>query len=274
MKVFELRNKIAIITGAVGGIGQEIVKLFDEKEILLCLTDINENNLIELAKGLSQEPLIIPCDITKIEQVKELISKTIKKYGTVDFLVNTVGIIIPALFEDTNYEEIEKQVSVNLMGTIYCTKEVIPVMKKAGKGNIITISSLAGIVPETYSSIYTATKFALRGLNFTLNLELKKHNIIVSTIFPDSVDTPMLEFEAKHGGSPLTFLDDPVSPEDVAKLVLKALIKGKAEFYIPHSQGRLSKFVMCFPKLVQRLWPKFEEKGEKKKQEYLQKLEN
>ena len=270
----KLKDKIAIVTGASGGIGSEIVKLLDENGVLLVLTDVNIKALNEIAKNLSKEHLVIQCDITKIEQVKDLISQTIKKYGTIDILVNTVGIIIPALFEDTTYEDIEKQVNVNLIGTIFCTKEVIPIMKKAGKGNIITLSSLAGIVPETYSSIYTATKFALRGLNFTLNLELKKHDIIVSTIFPDSVDTPMLEFEAKHGGSGLTFLDDPVKPEDVAKLVIKAILKEKVELYIPHSQGRLLKFVMCFPKLVQRLWPKFEEKGEKKKQEYLKSLEN
>ena len=96
--------------------------------------------------------MIIPCDLTKIEQVKNLISQTNSKYGTVDILINTVGIIIPALFENTNYSDIEKQINVNLLGKILCTKEVIPIMKDAGGGNIVTISSLAGIVPETYSS--------------------------------------------------------------------------------------------------------------------------
>ncbi len=158
------------------------------------------------------------------------------------------------------------------MGAINCLKEIIPIMKNRGGGHAITISSLAGIVPETYSSIYTATKFALRGLNLTLNLELKEYDIVTSAIFPDSVDTPMLEFEATHGGSPLTFLDDPIPPRDVAEAVLTAILKDKVEVCVPRSQGILSKFIMCFPKLVQRIWPKFEEKGEKKKQEYLKRL--
>lgn len=273
MKSDLLKDKIAIVTGASGGIGREIVKLLDQNGIRLVLTDINEERLKEIGQELSREPLIIQCDITKLDQVKNLITQTLKKYESIDILVNAIGIIIPGLFEDTTYEDIEKQINVNLMGIIRCIKETIQVMKKAEKGHIVTISSLAGIVPETYSSIYTATKFALRGLGFTLNLELKKQNIIVSTIFPDSVDTPMLEFEAKHGGSPLTFRAEPIKPEKVAKLILKAIIKKKVELYIPRFDAFLSKFIMCFPKIVQKLWPRFEKKGEKKKEEFLRNLE-
>lgn len=268
-----LKDKIAIITGAVGGIGKEIAKLFDQNGINLALTDINESALIEFGKTLLKEPLIIRCDITKLEQIKSLISQTISKYGKINILINTVGIINPSLFENTTYDDIEKQINVNLIGAIYCIKEVMPIMKDIGGGNIITISSLAGIVPETYSSIYTATKFALRGLGLTLNLELIRYNIINSTIFPDSVNTPMLEFEAKHGGSPLTFLHKPVKPEKVAKVVLKTILKNRVESYVPKSQGILSKFIMCFPKRVQKMWPKLEKKGEKRKEEFLKHLD-
>ncbi|TFG17402.1 MAG: SDR family oxidoreductase [Promethearchaeota archaeon] len=273
MKKKELKDKVAIITGAGGGIGREIVKLFDQKGIQLVLSDINEISLKEVSERLSRSPLIIRCDITDNQNVKNLISQTISKFNRIDLLINTVGIIIPALFEDIGYEDIEKQIQVNLMGTIRCTKEAISVMKKSGGGNIVTISSLAGIVPETYSSIYTASKFALRGLNLTLNLELKKYNITISTIFPDSVDTPMLAYEAKHGGSPLTFLNDPIKPEIVAKKVLKAIIKNKPEIIIPRFTGILSKLIMCFPKRVLKMWKGFEEKGIKKKQEFIENLE-
>jgi len=271
MKRDKLSNKVAVITGAGGGIGKEIAKLLDKNHVKLVLSDINGDKLQELSDQLNQEPLIIPCDITILHDVQKLVSTTLDALGTIDILINTVGIIIPSLFEETSHEAITKQINVNLIGSIYCIKEVIPTMTNGG-GNIVILSSLAGIVPETHSSIYTATKFALRGLNFTLNLELKSQGIIVSTIFPDSVDTPMLEFEAKFGGSPLTFLDDPIPPSDVAKAVVKAILKDKVEICVPKSRGRVSKLIMCFPKLVQRIWPKLEEKGEKKKQEYLTRL--
>lgn len=273
MKEKDLKDKVAVITGACGGIGQEITKLFDQKGIKLALADIDTNSINEILKEIKQAALVIKCDITNLNQVRMLYSKTIEKFGKIDFLINTVGMIVPGLFENASYEDIEKQINVNLKGTIHCTKEVIPIMKKAGNGHIVTISSLAGIVPETYSSIYTATKFALRGLNWTLCLELKEHNINVSTIFPDSVDTPMLEFEAKHGGSPLTFLHDPVPPKEVAKAVLVAILKEKVEVCIPSMEGVLSKIIMCMPSQVKRLWPKYEEKGEKRRREFLNRLE-
>jgi len=273
MKEKHLKNKVSIITGAAGGIGKEIVKLFDEKEIKLALTDINLEPLKELKKELHQDPLLISCDITNLDEIKAVISKALQTHGKIDILVNTVGIVIPSLFENTTYEDILKQINVNLIGTIQFTKEIIPVMKKGGGGHIVTISSLAGIVPETHSSIYTATKFALRGLNWTLNLELEEHDIFVSTIFPDSVDTPMLQYEAKHGGSPLTFLHDPVDPQKVAEGILKAILKKKVEVCVPHSEGILSKIIMCMPSQVKRLWPKYEKKGEKKREEYLKNLD-
>jgi short-subunit dehydrogenase len=104
-------------------------------------------------------------------------------------------------------------------------------------------------------------------------LELEEDNIFVSTIFPDSVDTPMLEYEAKHGGSPLTFLHDPVPPEKVAKAVLKALLKEKVEVCVPHLEGVLSKFIMCMPSQVKRLWPKYEEHGRKNREKFLKNLD-
>ncbi|MFO7796992.1 MAG: SDR family oxidoreductase [Promethearchaeati archaeon] len=273
MKRKELKNKVAVISG-VGGIGKEIAKLFDKEGIKLALADKDINLIQSALTDLEQNPLIMPYDITNLQEVRELYSKTLEKYGKIDFLVNTVGIILPGSFETTTYEEIEKQININLIGTIHTTKEIIPIMKKAGQGHIITISSLAGIVPETYSSIYTATKFALRGLNWTLYFELQEYNIKVSTIFPDSVETPMLRYEAEHDGSPLTFLHDPVQPEEVAEAVLKAIIKEKVEICIPHTEGILSKLVMCMPSQLKRLWPKYEEKGKIKREEYIKNLES
>jgi len=273
MKRKELKNKVAVISG-VGGIGQNVAKLFDKEGVKLALADKDITLIQNILGELKQDPLIVSCDITNLEQVRELYSKTLEKYGKIDFLVNTVGIILPGSLEKTSYEEIEKQININLMGTINCTKEIIPIMKKSGQGHIITISSLAGIIPETYSSIYTATKFALRGLDWTLYFELKDYNIKISTIFPDSVETPMLRYEAEHDGSPLTFLHDPVQPEEVAKAVLKAILKEKIEVCIPHTDGILSKLVMSMPSVLKWLWPRYEKKGEIKKQEYIKHLES
>jgi len=259
-----LAGRTAIVTGAAGGIGGEVARLLDRHGLKLVLTDIHAEGLESSARMLRREPLCIPCDITRPEEVHGLVNTAHARYGTVDILVNTAGIIVPALFEDCAYEDIERQVTVNLLGAVTCTREVIPVMRESGGGHIVTVSSMAGLVPETYSSIYTATKFALRGFNLTLAIELKKHRIGVSTVFLDSVATPMLRYEAEHGGSPLTFLSPPQSPTLVAEAIFKAILKNKVEVYVPASTGMVSKAVMCWPWAVTKIWPLLEYLGKRK----------
>jgi len=257
--------KTAIVTGAAGGIGGEVARLFDRLGAHLVLTDINAEGLARIARGLTREPLCVPCDITRSEDVHGLVAAALERHGTVDILVNNAGIIVPGLFEESTQADIERQVAINLLGAVACTREVIPAMKKAGAGHIVTVSSMAGLVPETYSAIYTATKFALRGFNLTLAIELKKHRIGVSTIFPDSVATPMLRHEAEHGGSPLTFLSPPQSPSLVAEEILGAIVKNKVEVSVPASTGMLSRAVMCWPWAVTRIWPLLEYLGSRRK---------
>jgi short-subunit dehydrogenase len=259
--MWKLQGKTAIVTGAAGGIGTQVARLFNLNGLNLVLTDINKAGLEKTAGQISGSPLLFTCDITQKNDVRNLVTEAVNRFGTVDILINNAGIIIPSLFEDCTYEDIERQLMINFMGALTCSHEVIPVMKKGGGGHIVTVSSMAGIVPETYSSIYTATKFALRGFNLTLNIELRKHKIGVSTIFPDSVATPMLRYEASHGGSPLTFLSPPQDPSVIAEAILKAILKNKAEVYCPASTGIFSKAIMCWPWAVTKIWPVLEFMG-------------
>ena len=160
MKAGKLHGKTVIITGAAGGIGMATAALLGRQGANLVLADIDLPKLERATKGLSSSLLTVKCDITKREDIVELVARAQKKFNKIDILVNNAGIIIPARFEDSKYDDIEKQININLIGTINVTYEVLPALIKNGGGNIVTISSMAGIVPETFSSIYTATKFA------------------------------------------------------------------------------------------------------------------
>jgi short-subunit dehydrogenase len=263
--MYDFLNKIIIITGAAGGIGTALARELDKRGAKLVLADTNFGGLESTASALTANPLIIRCDITDRAEVEKLVESALNKFSKIDILINNAGIIRPALFEDCSYEDIDAQMKVNFMGAVNCSKEVLAVMIPAGQGHIVTISSLAGLVPETYSSIYTASKFALRGFFLTLGIELRTHNIKVSTIFPDSVDTPMLKYEASHGGSPLTFLGDAQSPEKIVQAVIRAIEKGSPEICSPASTGIFSRIIMCWPWIVTKLWPQLEKLGEKNK---------
>ncbi len=263
-----MKDAVAVITGAAGGIGGEIAALFHSKGMRLVLADIDKKKLESAARSYGKSALAVKCDITKPAEVKRLFRQAVARFGGVDVLVNNAGIIVPNLFEHCTRREIDRQIGVNLMGPINCIMEAVPLLKSRGGGSIVTISSLAGIVPETHSSIYTATKFALRGLGLTLHLELGRHNIHVGTIFPDSVDTPMLRYEAEHGGSPLTFRAPPQRPAAVAEAVYRSIIKKKPEICVPSFDGFLSKLMMAFPRFVVWLWPHLERQGLKKKEAY------
>jgi short-subunit dehydrogenase len=267
--MYDFSNKTIIITGASGGIGTALARELDRRKANLVLADINVNGMESLASGLTSNPLIIKCDITDRADVKKLVESAVNRFLKIDILINNAGIIRPALFEDCNYEDIDAQMKVNFMGAVNCSKEVVAVMIRAKQGHIVTVSSLAGLVPETYSSIYTASKFALRGFFLTLAIELRKRNIKVSTIFPDSVDTPMLKYEASHGGSPLTFLSNAQSPEKIVQAVIKAIEKSSPEICSPASTGIFSRMLMCWPWLVTKLWPLLERLGEKNRKSYI-----
>jgi len=266
--MYDFSNKTIMITGASGGIGSALARALDNRKANLVLADINFKGTESSDSGWMSAPLKIQCDITDRADVKRLVESAVKKFSKIDILINNAGIIRPALFENCSYEDIDAQMKINFMGAVNCTKEVLTVMLPAKRGNIVTISSLAGIVPETYSSIYTASKFALRGFFLTLGIELRKHNIKVSTVFPDSVDTPMLKYEASHGGSPLTFLGQAQSPEKIVQAVIKAIERGTPETCSPASTGIFSRIIMCWPWLVTKLWPVLERLGEKNKKSY------
>jgi short-subunit dehydrogenase len=263
--MYDFSNKTIVITGASGGIGTALARELDRRGAHLVLADINLAGLQSTASALTSDHLVVKCDITDRAEVKKLVESAVNKFSKIDILINNAGIIRPALFEDCSYENIDAQMNVNFMGAVNCSKEVLSVMVPAKQGHIVTISSLAGLVPETYSSIYTASKFALRGFFLTLGIELRKHNIRVSTIFPDSVDTPMLKYEFSHGGSPLTFLGDAQSPEKIVQAVLRAVDKNSPEICSPASTGIVSRMLMCWPWLVTKLWPQLEQMGEKNK---------
>lgn len=191
-----LSNKVAIVTGAAGGMGAAEARLFAEEGAYVMATDIQEDKLAAWVKEAKKEGLHIDHimhDVTSQSDWENVIQETLLLYGRIDILVNNAGIYPgPTGIEDTSKELWDKVIAINLTGPYLGAKLCVPQMKKAGGGSIINISSIAGLVGGN-GPAYTSSKGGLRLLTKDLAVELAKDNIRVNSIHPGGVLTPMTE---------------------------------------------------------------------------------
>jgi 2-dehydro-3-deoxy-L-rhamnonate dehydrogenase (NAD+) len=171
-------------------------------------------------------------------------------------------------FVDIDPASIPRDIGINLVAPLHVIHIIAPWMRSPG-GAIVNTISLASITPLAGSSVYSATKFALRGFNIALHMEMKPRGITVSGVLPGAIDTPMLLKETREGATALNFLGDPLPPAKVAKVILRAAKEGKVEYYIPYSERILSSFALLFPALIPAIYPWFEKMGVKRQKAYL-----
>lgn len=189
-----LTNKIVLITGASSGIGAALAEILAVRHsgICLILTSRNQAKLEEVAKKCREnnaEVALIYSDLSQLEQVKSLAQKAIALYGKVDILVNNAGYGQMGAVELIPSTAAQEQFAVNFHAPLILAQELIPVMRSQGRGKIINISSLGGLIPFPAAGIYSCSKFALEALSDVLRMELKAFNIQVVVIEPGPVIT-------------------------------------------------------------------------------------
>jgi len=190
----DLKNKVAIVTGARRGIGKAIALNLAKNGAKVVVTDIDQNDCEEVVKeieGLGEEGLALKLDVANEEEIKKVIQLTKKKFGRIDILVNNAGIFIQEELENMDTSKIDKLLSVDLRGVILCIKNVIPEMKKQKYGKIVNIASIAGFVGFDLSSIYCAAKGGVVNITRELALDLGKYKINVNAVAPGVIDTDM-----------------------------------------------------------------------------------
>jgi len=259
-----LKEKVTIITGAAGGIGSATARLFAEHGAILVLTDIRKKELKKLEgtfKGSGSETKIVEHDVTDPSSWDSLIEIVRQKYGKIDILVNNAGVVHPGAAEKLAIDKVLQQISVNFIGTVNGCRAVLPLMKKHNSGKIVNISSLGGIVPMPGEAVYSATKAAIRGYSLSLYAELRKSPVGIALVCPDSVNTPQLDYELLYDEAVLSFIGKPLEPEKVAKGIIKAVRKKKAEILVPSGMGIFCRVGMAYPKFYFLLLPLLEKIG-------------
>jgi len=220
--MYDLKNKNALITGAGKGIGKAIALALAKEGvnvILVARTQDEIDSVAIKARSLRVKALAITADVSDINSVNAAVEKALSEFKTIDILINNAGIAAFGKFLELEPTEWERIIQVNLMGTYYVTRAVLPSMIERQTGDIINISSTAGLNGNAMTSAYSASKFAVFGLTDSLMQEVRKHNIRVTALTPSTVATDLSKELKLTDGNP----EKVMQSEDVAELIIAQL---------------------------------------------------
>ncbi|VSP48197.1 dehydrogenase [Streptococcus pneumoniae] len=239
-----------LITGASGGLAQEMVKLLPNDQLILL--GRNKEKLAQLYGNYSHAELI-EIDITDDSALEALVTDLYLRYGKIDVLINNAGYGIFEGFDQIADKDIHQMFEVNTFSLMNLSRHLAARMKESSKGHIINIVSMAGLIATGKSSLYSATKFAAIGFSNALRLELMPYGVYVTTVNPGPIRTGFFD-QADPDGTYLKSVDRFLLEADaVAKKIVKIIGKNKRELNLPILLNLAHKFYTLFPKLADKL---------------------
>lgn len=218
----DLKNKNAFITGAGKGIGKAVAIALAKEGVNLILVSRTQADIDQLANEVSNlgvKCLALSADVSDINSINTAVEKALAEFKNIDILINSAGIASFGKFLELEPDAWERIIQVNLMGTYYTTHAIIPNMIERQTGDIINISSTAGLNGNALTSAYSASKFAVLGLTDSLMQEMRKHNIRVTALTPSTVATDMAKDLNLTDGNP----EKVMQSEDMAELIIAQL---------------------------------------------------
>lgn len=184
-------GKVAIVTGAAQGMGEATARLLAAEGAKVALADVREDKGRAAAEAVGGDAFFSRLDVGSDEDWAHFVAQVVDRFGTIDILVNNAAIVHFTAIEQLVAAEAERVLAINVLGTMLGAKHVAPVMKRAGRGVIVNISSVDGLRGCNGLTVYTASKWAVRGLTKSLAYELGPSGIRVCSVHPGGVNTEM-----------------------------------------------------------------------------------
>jgi len=217
-----LKGKNVLVTGAGKGIGRALSVALAKEGANLAVLARTKKDLEDLADEVSKwniKVCLLVADVGDMHAVNDAVEKAVKELGPIDILVNNAGVAKLGKFLDVKPEDVEQMIRVNLLGIYYTTRAVLPSMIERKTGDIINISSTAGLRGSASTAAYSASKFGVFGLSESLMQEVRKHNIRVMAMAPSTVVTQLAQTSNLITGDE----ERVMHPEDFAELIISHL---------------------------------------------------
>lgn len=251
-------DKVIIVTGASSGIGLASARLFGREGAKVVMAARSLDRLEALAESVAPEDsvLCVKCDVSREDDCRVLVEKTVERFGRVDILVNNAGISMRAMFRDLDLKVIHSLMDVNFWGTVNCTKYALPWLLES-RGSVVGVISIAGYSALPARTGYSASKYAVRGFLDTLRIEHLKDGLNVLVFAPGYTSSNVRNAALTADGTPQgeTPLEEGklMSAEEVALKLAKALRRRRSEVILT-ALGKVTVLAhRLFPRLTDRL---------------------
>jgi NAD(P)-dependent dehydrogenase (short-subunit alcohol dehydrogenase family) len=186
-----LKDKVAVVTGGASGIGAETVRAFTKEGAHVVIADVNLDLASQVASELGSSASVVKADVSDVASIRSAVDQIIRAHSHIDILVNSAGVVLKCDFLDVEPEQFDRVIGINLRGTYFFGQAAARTMVGRG-GRIINIGSIAGILGFDTRSVYGSSKAAVLQLTRVMASELARHSIIVNSIAPGPVETPLV----------------------------------------------------------------------------------
>lgn len=189
-----LKGKVAVVTGTGSGIGRATAIELAKEGCLLAISDINAQELENTRQSIEKLGAKVHAKVLDVADKKafhDYANEVVETFGQVNLVINNAGVAVSATLENTTYEDFEWLMNINFWGMVYGSKAFLPHLKKSGEGHICNVSSVFGFMAPAGTGAYNASKFAIRGFNETLRMELDMEScgVSLSSIHPGGIKT-------------------------------------------------------------------------------------
>jgi NAD(P)-dependent dehydrogenase (short-subunit alcohol dehydrogenase family) len=224
-----IKGSVVVVTGASSGIGRATVQALAARGAHTVLVARDAESLADAAAQCAlhgAETLVVAADVSDADAVEDAARRAVDRFGRIDAWVNAAAVTMYGAFTDVPLADFRRVLDVTMMGPVHGCRAALPRMIEQGRGVVVNVSSILGVIAQPYGSAYSMSKFAVRGLGVSLREELRLagiRGVDVCTVLPAAIDTPIFDNAANHCGRRARAIPPVYTPERVARIIVNRI---------------------------------------------------